>query len=222
MAAVYTPPSQVKVVECTPQVAELFTIIRDKRTSRGDFIFYSDRLIRLVVEEGLNELPYVEKAVVTPTGAEYKGVDFTTRLCGVSIMRAGEAMERGLRDCCRSVRIGKILIQRDESTKQPQLYYAKLPQDINTRYVMIMDPLLATGGTVCKAIEVILDHGVPEKNILFVSLIAAADGINLLVTRFPEVTIVVGQIDGGLDSEKYIVPGIGDFGERYFGTDDAQ
>lgn len=102
----------------------------------------------------------VDKAVKTPTGNEYKGIAFEGRICGVSIMRAGEAMEQGLRECCRSVRIGKILIQRDEETHQPkvrkclqinllyallrlfQLYYSKLPKDIASRYVLLLDPML--------------------------------------------------------------------------------
>lgn len=99
------------ILEQTPELVSLMTIIRNKETPREDFIFYSDRVIRLLVEEGisliitliqaLNYLPYYEKVVSTPTGAEYKGLAFKGEICGVSIMRAGEAMEQGLRDCCR-------------------------------------------------------------------------------------------------------------------------
>ena len=84
-------------------------MIRDKNTERGDFIFYSNRIIRLLVEEGLNHLPTIATTVTTPVGKTYGGLKFEGKICGVSIMRAGEAMEQGLRDCCRSVRIGKIL-----------------------------------------------------------------------------------------------------------------
>jgi uracil phosphoribosyltransferase len=120
-------------------------MIRDKNTERGDFIFYSNRIIRLLVEEGLNHLPTVEHTVTTPVGRPYAGLMFQGKICGVSIMRAGEAMEQGLRDCCRSVRIGKILIQRDEETAQPKLFYDKLPEDISDRWVMLLDPMFATG-----------------------------------------------------------------------------
>lgn len=120
-------------------------MIRDKRTSRADFIFYSNRIIRLLVEEGLNHLPVVEQSVTTPVGTAYLGVKFEGKICGVSIMRAGEAMEQGLRDCCRSVRIGKILIQRDEETCMPKLFYDKLPTDIAERWVLLLDPMFATG-----------------------------------------------------------------------------
>lgn len=120
-------------------------MIRDKNTQRGDFIFYSNRIIRLLVEEGLNHLPVVEHSVSTPVGKTYAGVMFQGKICGVSIMRAGEAMEQGLRDCCRSVRIGKILIQRDEETSMPKLFYDKLPEDIADRWVLLLDPMFATG-----------------------------------------------------------------------------
>jgi uracil phosphoribosyltransferase len=120
-------------------------MIRDKNTNRADFIFYSNRIIRLLVEEGLNHLPVVEHTITTPVGRTYSGVKFEGRICGVSIMRAGEAMEQGLRDCCRSVRIGKILIQRDEETSKPKLFYDKLPTDIADRWVLLLDPMLATG-----------------------------------------------------------------------------
>jgi uracil phosphoribosyltransferase len=123
-------------------------MIRDKNTERGDFIFYSNRIIRLLVEEGLNHLPTVEHTVTTPVGRPYAGLMFQGKICGVSIMRAGEAMEQGLRDCCRSVRIGKILIQRDEETAQPKLFYDKLPEDISDRWVLLLDPMFATGKTI--------------------------------------------------------------------------
>ncbi len=120
-------------------------MIRDQNTGRADFIFYSNRIIRLLVEEGLNHLPVVEQSVTTPVGRSYLGVKFEGKICGVSIMRAGEAMEQGLRDCCRSVRIGKILIQRDEETCMPKLFYEKLPTDISNRWVLLLDPMFATG-----------------------------------------------------------------------------
>lgn len=120
-------------------------MIRNKDTDRADFIFYSNRIIRLLVEEGLNHLPVIEHTVTTPVGHAYDGLMFQGKICGVSIMRAGEAMEQGLRDCCRSVRIGKILIQRDEETAKPKLFYDKLPEDIASRWVLLLDPMFATG-----------------------------------------------------------------------------
>lgn len=99
----YKLPQQVKLLAQTTQLKGLMTIIRARETPRSDFIFYADRIIRLLVEEGLNHLPVVDKKVMTPTNVEYNGIDFEGRICGVSIMRAGEAMEQGLRECCRFV-----------------------------------------------------------------------------------------------------------------------
>jgi len=120
-------------------------MIRDRNTQRADFIFYSNRIIRLLVEEGLNHFPVVSHVITTPVGRTYAGAKFQGKICGVSIMRAGEAMEQGLRDCCRSARIGKILIQRDEQTSKPRLFYDKLPEDVADRWVLLLDPMLATG-----------------------------------------------------------------------------
>ncbi|CAG8700489.1 9188_t:CDS:2 [Acaulospora morrowiae] len=204
-------PANVICLPRTNQIDALLTMIRDKDTTRGDFIFYSDRVIRLLVEEGLNHLPVVEKTILTPTGKEFKGVQFKGKICGVSIMRAGEAMEQGLRECCRSVRIGKILIQRDEETAQP-----KLPPDVKDRYVLLLDPMLATGGSAIKAIEVLLENDVPEDKILFLNLLAAPEGINAVTSKFSKLKIVTAFVDQALNEKKYIVPGLGDFGDRYF------
>ncbi|KAJ3282077.1 Uracil phosphoribosyltransferase, synthesizes UMP from uracil [Borealophlyctis nickersoniae] len=188
----FTVPPQVVLLEQTPEIKSLLSIIRNRDTKRGDFIFYR---------------------------AEYQGLAFKGKICGVSIMRAGEAMEQGLRDCCRfgdlpsgidiasgsfdeshlatrSIRIGKILIQRDEETAMPQLYYAKLPPDIMSRFCLLLDPMLATGGSANKAIE----------------------GIQKVLGVYPKIKIITAEIDEGLDANKYIVPGLGDFGCRYFGT----
>src|ERR1700750_2391105 len=152
-------------------------MIRDKHTQRADFIFHSNRIIRLLVEEGLNHLPVVTHTVTSPVGKDYVGVKFQGKICGVSIMRAGESMEQGLRECCRSVRIGKILIQRNEETAQHKLFYEKLPPDVSDRWVLLLDPMLATGGSAIMAIEVLKARGVPEDRILFLNLIESREGI---------------------------------------------
>ncbi|KAG8934359.1 Uracil phosphoribosyltransferase, synthesizes UMP from uracil [Tulasnella sp. 418] len=209
------PPNVITLPQ-TAQLEALYTIIRDKNTPRGEFIFYSDRIIRLLVEEGLNHLPVIPKTVETPTGATYEGVSFEGRICGVSILRAGEAMEAGLRDVCRSVRLGKILIQRDEETARPKLYYAKLPEDVASRYVLLLDPMLATGGSAIKAVEVLKEHGVPEDRIIFLNLISSPEGIKTFCGKFPQLRMITGWIDKGLNEKAFIIPGLGDFGERRY------
>lgn len=131
-------------------------------------------------------------------------------------MRAGESMEQGLRDCCRSVRIGKILIQRDEETSMPKLFYDKLPEDISDRYVFLLDPMLATGGSAMMAVEVLIARGVPQDRIVFLNLIASPEGIAKFTETYPLVKIITGVVDDGLDSHNYISPGLGDFGDRYY------
>ncbi|SNX85863.1 probable FUR1 - uracil phosphoribosyltransferase [Melanopsichium pennsylvanicum] len=209
------PPNASRLPQ-TAQLDALLTIIRDTGTPRSDFIFYSDRIIRLLVEEGLNHLPTIPKTVMTPTGSSYSGVCFQGRICGVSILRAGEAMEAGLRECCRSVRIGKILIQRDEETAKPKLFYAKLPEDIAHRWVLLLDPMLATGGSAIKAIQVLIENGVKPEQILFLNLIASPEGLCNMYENFPQVKVISAWVDEKLDDKAYITPGLGDYGDRYY------
>lgn len=210
------PYENVHILPQTPQLIALLTMIRDKDTERADFIFYSNRIMRLLVEEGLNHLPVVTHTVTSPVGKNYTGVKFEGKICGVSIMRAGESMEQALRECCRSVRIGKILIQRNEETSKPKLFYDKLPSDIANRWVMLLDPMLATGGSAIMAVEVLKSKGVPEDRILFLNLIASPEGIKNFAEEVPKVRVVTAFVDQGLDSKNYIVPGLGDFGDRFY------
>lgn len=180
-------------------------MLRDVNTERADFIFYSNRIMRLLVEEGLNHLPVVTQTVTSPVGKDYTGVKFEGKICGVSIMRAGESMEQALRECCRSVRIGKILIQRNEETSKPKLFYDKLPTDIADRWVLLLDPMLATGGSAIMAVEVLKSKGVPEERILFLNLIASPEGVKNFADKVPEVRVVTAFVDQGLDDKKYVL-----------------
>ena len=123
-----------------------------------------------MVEEGLNQLPFKEVDVTTPTEAIYQGLKYQKGNCGVSIVRSGEAMEKGLRDCCRSIRIGKILVQSDEVTHEARVVYAKFPDDIAERKVLLMYPIMSTGNTVIKAVRVLMDHRVKQNNIILLNL----------------------------------------------------
>ncbi|XP_030064598.1 uracil phosphoribosyltransferase homolog isoform X2 [Microcaecilia unicolor] len=181
--------ARLRLLPINDQIRELQTIIRDRTTSRGDFVFSADRLIRLVVEEGLNQLPYTECTVTTPTG---------------------EAMEQGLRDCCRSIRIGKILIQSDEETQQAKVYYAKFPPDIYRRKVLLMYPILSTGNTVIEAVKVLIEHGVQPSFIILLSLFSTPHGAKSIIQEFPEITILTTEVHPVAPTH---------FGQKYFGTD---
>uniref|UniRef100_A0A6T6CZ94 uracil phosphoribosyltransferase n=1 Tax=Compsopogon caeruleus TaxID=31354 RepID=A0A6T6CZ94_9RHOD len=165
-------------------------------------------------------LPVTPLRVVTPVDeAAFEGVTYQRRIVGVSIIRAGEAMETALRSCCRNIRIGKILIQRDHQTAEPQLFYTKFPDDIHTRHVLLLDPMLATGASAKTAVAALLDRGVAEEKIIFINLFSSLEGIRALHASYPGITIATAAIDEKLNNSKYIVPGCGDFGDRYFGTE---
>ena len=203
----------------TDQLRALHTVVRDRDATREDFVFHAGRIIRLLTEAALDLLPFEPHDVTTPVGATYHGLRFTRGLVGVPIIRAGESMEAELRAVLPGLRIGKILIQRDRTTKLPHLYYRALPADIADRHVLLLDPMLATGGTAVAAIELLRELGVPEEHIVFVTFITVPEGIAAVCDRFPGVRIVTSAVEERLNENAYMIPGIGDFGDRYFGTD---
>ncbi|CAJ1022410.1 Uracil phosphoribosyltransferase, putative [Leishmania lindenbergi] len=217
-------PGHLHLLPQTPQLHFLFTVIRNVETPRTDFVFYSERIMRLILEAALCMIPVKPFNVITPTGAVYKGVRPDDRgIIGVSIMRAGESMERVLREMCRGVRIGKILVQRDEASAEKvpdaRFSYTKVPKDVASRRVLLLDPMCATGGSVIKATEILInEYGVDEENIIFLNVISAPAGLRKYLGRFPKVQIVTAAIDDDLDESMHILPGLGDFGDRYFGT----
>jgi len=216
---------QVHVMKLTPQLLALHTKIRDGQCTRDDFVFFSNRIMRLLVEESLAIIPHSPPVqITTPTGAPFDGFLFQPHLCGVSIVRAGESMEQALRDVIKGVRIGKILIQRNEESadKEAKLYYSKLPGDIANREVLLLDPMLASGGSAICAVKVLLEAGVPEEKITFVNLVACPEGLANLVRAHPKMTIVTSFVDPVLNSNKWIIPGLGDFGDRFYGTEEDQ
>jgi uracil phosphoribosyltransferase len=211
---------QVTVLNMTPQLRTLMTIIRDVNTKRNDFIFYADRINRLLIEEGLNFLPTREKIVETRTGKRYVGSEFVGKICAVPIIRAGLSMQNSMRAVAKKIRIGHILIQRNEETAEPMYFKDWLPEDIHNRYVFILDPMLATGGSVLETIRILKERGVEEDKIIFINLVAAPEGIERVLSVYPGIRIITAEVDEGLNELAYIIPGLGDFGDIYFGTTD--
>uniref|UniRef100_A0A8C7Z7D7 Uridine-cytidine kinase n=1 Tax=Oryzias sinensis TaxID=183150 RepID=A0A8C7Z7D7_9TELE len=213
-------PQTLSVLESTPQVRGLHTIIRNKETSRDEFIFYSKRLMRLLIEHALTFLPSQPCAVQTPQGHEYEGRRHSGKgITGVSILRAGETMEPALRAVCKDVRIGKILIQTNLDSGEPELHYLRLPKDISEDHIILMDSTVSTGAAAMMAVRVLLDHEVQEDKIMLVSLLMAELGVHSVAYAFPKVKIITTAVDKNLDDCLHVIPGIGDFGDRYFGTD---
>jgi len=221
------PSKKVKtgdVVAVTSRaVRALFTVIRDTKCDRKTYNIYCDRLCTILAEEGLAHLKTVtEKSVTTPCGL-YRGLQVPSyeEICAISIMRSGDILLDAVRRVATGISVGKILMQRDEEDelKRPKLFYSKLPEGIATcPSVLLVDPMLATGGSAILAIKVLLDAGVKEDNILFLVVVAAPEGIKAVHATYPGVKIVTAEIDEGLNGDKYIVPGLGDFGDRYYGT----
>lgn len=195
-------------------------VIRDEDSAHPAFADHARRLMRLLAEEAIACLPTTPRTVMTPCG-EFQGVDLPEdhRVCAVSIMRAGDALLEAVRGVWPALAVGKILIQRDEDTAQPTLYYAKLPPRMTDKYVLLLDPMLATGGSACLAVDCLVDAGVRPERIVFANVVACPEGIAALRRRHPQVRIVTCAVDSGLNEKAYIVPGLGDFGDRFYGTD---
>ena len=174
---------------------------------------------RLLIEEGLNFLPTKEKIVETRTGKKYVGSEFVGKICAVPIIRAGLSMESSIREVAKRIRIAHILIQRNEETAEPIFFKDWLPEDVHERYIFILDPMLATGGSAVETIRVLKERGVEENKIIFINLVAAPEGIEHVLTAYPEVRIITAEVDEGLNELAYIIPGLGDYGDIYFGTD---
>lgn len=203
------------------QLRALHTVVRNRDASRDDFVFYTRRIIRMLLEAALDLLPFRPHDVVTPVGEVYEGLGFAEKLCAVPVIRAGESMEAELRSMNRDIRIGKILVQRDKTTKQPHLLYAHLPCDIRDRYVLLLEPMIATGGSTLKAIQVLTEAGVDESKIIVVNFLASPAGLSRIARETPRVRIVTSSVERELNEHAYMIPGIGDFGDRYFGTSDT-
>uniref|UniRef100_UPI00398E44A3 uridine-cytidine kinase-like 1 isoform X1 n=1 Tax=Pristiophorus japonicus TaxID=55135 RepID=UPI00398E44A3 len=213
-------PETLSVLKSTPQVQGMHTFIRNKDTSRDEFIFYSKRLMRLLIEHALSLLPFRTCTVQTLQGEDYEGRRFDgTRITGVSILRAGETMEPALRAVCKDVRVGKILIQTNHITGEPELHYLRLPKDISEDHVILMDCTVSTGAAALMAIRVLLDHDVQEDKIFLISLLMAEMGVHSVAYAFPQVKIITTAVDKKVNDLFHIIPGIGNFGDRYFGTD---
>ncbi len=212
------PARNVLLLPQTSLLRALHTVVRDRNASGRDFEIYSRRIIRLLLETGLDLLPFEKREVTTPVGETYHGLEFPRRVCGVSVVRAGESMETELREMVPGIRIGKILIQRDKRTKQPELFYKHLPGDIHTDHVLLMEPMLATGGSALAALDVLREAGVPDENVVLINFLASPTGLERFSRAAPDVKVVTSAVEDGMNENAFMVPGIGDFGDRFFGT----
>lgn len=198
-----------------PLIQHKLTIMRDKNTSVKDFRECAHEIGLLLGYEATKDMELEEFEIETPIT---KTIGKRTKLgvALVPILRAGLGMVDALMDLIPSAKIGHIGLYRNEETLEPVEYYCKVPTDIELRQVLVLDPMLATGGSAVDAITLLKRRG--AKNIKFVCIIAAPQGIEALRSAHPDVDIYCGAVDEKLNEKGYIVPGLGDAGDRLFGT----
>jgi uracil phosphoribosyltransferase len=199
-----------------PLVLHKLSLMRDKTTPSAVFRKLLNEISHLLAYEVLHDLPLEKRRIETPVEAMDAPVLSGKKLCFVSILRAGNGLLSGMMDLVPSARVGHIGLYRDPATLAAVEYYLKLPDEIEQRPVILVDPMLATGNSVSAAISRVKQAG--AKDIRFVCLLAAPEGIEALKENHPDVPIFTAAIDSHLNDHGYIVPGLGDAGDRMFGT----
>ena len=207
--------SQLHVIN-HPMIQHKLTIMRNKETGSKDFRQLLNEISLLMGYEVLRDLPLEDIQIETPicnmTGKEISG----RKLAIIPILRAGLGMVDGLHTLVPVAKVGHIGLYRNEETHKPVVYYCKLPEDIQKRLVILTDPMLATGGSACDAISMLKERGC--NNIRLMCLVGVPEGIEKVQAEHPDVDIYVAAVDDHMNSDAYIVPGLGDAGDRIFGT----
>ena len=199
-----------------PLIQHKLTLLRDKNTGSKDFRTLVSEIATLMCYEATRDLPLEDFEIETPIQKTKTKVISGKTLAFVPILRAGTGMLDGVLSLVPSAKVGHIGMYRDETTALPVPYYCKLPSDIEEREVIVLDPMLATGGSAIDAIAQIKQYN--PKSIKFMGIIAAPEGMMALTEAHPDVDIYCAALDERLNEHKYIVPGLGDAGDRIFGT----
>ncbi len=199
-----------------PLIQHKISRLRDKNTGTNEFRALVEEIAMLMGFEALSDLPLEDVEVETPIEKCMTPMISGRKLAVVPILRAGLGMVNGITSLVPTAKIGHIGLYRDEVTHEPHEYYCKLPSPIEERTIVVTDPMLATGGSAVAAVNFIKEHG--GKTIKFLSIIAAPEGLKRLHETHPDVQIYVGHLDRELNKDAYICPGLGDAGDRIFGT----
>lgn len=199
-----------------PLIQHKLTLMRMEETGSKDFRELLTEITMLMGYEVTKDLPLGEIEIKTPVQKTTAKVLKGKKLAIVPILRAGIGMVDGFVNLIPAAKVGHIGLYRDPVTCEPVEYYCKLPEDIGDREILLVDPMLATGGSATAAIQLLKEKG--AKNIRMINLVAAPEGIEAVHAAYPEVDIYVAAVDEKLDDHKYIVPGLGDAGDRLFGT----
>jgi uracil phosphoribosyltransferase len=199
-----------------PLIQHKLTYIRDVNTGTKEFRELVDEVATLMDYEITRELPLIETEIETPVRKAKSNVLAGKKLGIVPILRAGLGMVEGILNLIPAAKVGHIGLYRDPETLQPVEYYVKLPTDISERDIILVDPMLATGGSAIDAVHLLKKRG--AKRIMFMCLIAAPEGVKAMTEAHPDVDVYIAALDEKLDEKGYIVPGLGDAGDRLFGT----
>lgn len=199
-----------------PLLQHKLSIIRDKNTSVKEFREIVSEIATLMCYEATRDLPVEEVEVETPIAVAKVNKIAGKKMAVVPILRAGLGMVDGIINLVPSAKVGHIGLYRDPETLEPVKYYCKMPNDITEREVLIVDPMLATGGSATAAIQFIKDYGC--KNIKLMCILSAPEGVERIRKDHPDVELYVAAVDEKLNDHGYIVPGLGDAGDRIFGT----
>lgn len=199
-----------------PLIQHKISLLRDKRTGTNEFRSMIEEIAMLMGYEALRDLPLDMVEVETPIETCMTPMIAGKKLAVVPILRAGLGMVNGILALVPSAKVGHIGLYRDETTHLPHEYYCKLPNPIDQRTIVVTDPMLATGGSAVEAVNFIKRHG--GRNIKFMAIIAAPEGMKRLHEAHPDIQIYIGHLDRCLNEDAYICPGLGDAGDRIFGT----
>lgn len=199
-----------------PLLQHKISMLRDERTGTNEFRKLVEEIAMLMGYEALRDLPTEDVEIKTPIETCMTPMISGKKLAVVPILRAGLGMVNGILALVPSAKVGHIGLYRDPDTHEPHEYYCKLPEPIEQRTIVVVDPMLATGGSGSDAVAMIKQHG--GKNIKFMSIIAAPEGLERLHNDHPDIQIYVGHLDRCLNDHAYICPGLGDAGDRIFGT----
>ena len=199
-----------------PLVQHKLTLMRDKGTSTAGFRRLLHEITQLLAYEITRDMPLTSKSIETPMESMDSPILAGKKLALVSILRAGNGMLDGVLELIPSARVGFVGLYRDEETLQPVQYYFKVPKGINDRLVIAVDPMLATGGSMIATIDLLKQAGC--KDIRALILVAAPEGIAKVQAAHPDVDIYTASVDSHLNDKGYIIPGLGDAGDKIFGT----
>lgn len=198
-----------------PLLQDILTRLRDRTTPCDDFRILSHRISLLLVSEATRDIPTVAGTVETPLAvAEANRV--AVRVVAVPVLRAGIGMLEAFLDLVPSAHVGYFGLERDETTAVARRYYEKVPKNLGDAVVFLLDPMLATGGSAAMAVDGL--QGMGARRVRLVSIVAAPEGVAYLEKAAPDVEVFTAALDRGLDERKYILPGLGDFGDRLYGT----